>query len=69
MTSLEQAGVATLGEHFQLKIEVITENGKSETFYIYLREIDKAIKCKPYYAKVFKVKDQVETSDFGVTKP
>jgi hypothetical protein len=56
MTALEQAGVATLGEHFQLKIEVINSEKKSETFYVYLRDIDKAVKCPPFYAKVFKEK-------------
>jgi hypothetical protein len=59
MTSLEQAGTATLNDHYQLKIEVIIpEVNEPLVFLIYTREIDKAVKCKPYYAKVFKLKEE-----------
>jgi hypothetical protein len=58
MSRLEQAGIATLGEHFQLKIEVINpENKETLVFFIYTREIEKAVKCPPYYAKVFRTKN------------
>jgi hypothetical protein len=58
MSKLEQAGTATLGSHYQLKIEVVIPEVKETlVFFIYTREIDKAVKCKPYYAKVFRLKN------------
>jgi len=35
--------------------------GIKGTFYVYLHEIDQAVKCAPYYAKVFRVPDPVES--------
>ena len=56
MTSLEQAGVVTLSDHFQLKIELVnSETQKLEVFYVYIKDVERVIACPPWYAKVFKV--------------
>jgi hypothetical protein len=56
--SLEVCGKISLSERHQLKIVILDlESGIRGTFYVYLREIDQAVKCAPYYAKVFRVPD------------
>ena len=60
--SLEVCGKISLSERHQLKIVILDlESGIRGTFYVYLREIDQAVKCAPYYAKVFRVPDPVES--------
>jgi hypothetical protein len=62
---LEAVGkISRCEEHFQLQITIVDPEIKPrrrQIYYVYIREIDQAVKCFPYYAKVFKIKDPVET--------
>ncbi len=58
--SLEVCGKISLSERQQLKIVILDpETGKPLVFYTYIREVDQAIRCAPFYAKIFRVKDPI----------
>jgi len=62
VSKLQVVGKISLSERHQLKIVILDlETGIKGTFYVYLREVDQAVKCAPYYAKVFRVPDPVES--------